>query len=147
MDRIIKIFIAAFVIIAVASVVAVNVMGANAAGPAASAPGTAADITGNDTVVYYFYGQGCPHCAKIEPFMENMTKEYPDVDIRMLEVWYNQTNQQIYAQVNAEAGITTPPGVPEIVIGKTVLVGEVDIPAKLEGYLQAIEKKKVKPSQ
>ena len=146
MDKIIKIFIAAFVIIAVASVVAVHVMGASAAGPAASAPGTATDITGN-TIVYYFYGQGCPHCVKIEPFMENMTKDYPDVDIRMLEVWYNQTNQQVYTQVNAEAGITTPPGVPEIVIGKTVLVGEVDIPAKLEGYLQAIEKKKVKPSQ
>ena len=142
MDRIIKIFIAAFVIIAVASVVAVHVMDAGAAGPASSAPGTAADLSGNDTVVYYFYGQGCPHCAKIEPFMENMTKEYPDVDIRMLEVWYNQTNQQIYAQVNAQAGISTPPGVPEIVIGKTVLVGEVDIPAKLEGYLQALEKKK-----
>jgi cytochrome c biogenesis protein CcdA/thiol-disulfide isomerase/thioredoxin len=75
--------------------------------------------------------------------MENMTKKYPDVDIRMLEVWYNQTNQQIDAEVNAEAGISTPPGVPEIVIGKTVLIGQQDIPDKLEGYLQAIEKKKV----
>ena len=59
-----------------------------------------------------------------------------------LEVWYNQSNQQVYTQVNAQAGISTPPGVPEIVIGKTVLVGDKDIPTKLEGYLQAIEKKK-----
>jgi thiol-disulfide isomerase/thioredoxin len=109
-----------------------------AASPAPSSPSSGV----NDSIVYYFYGNGCPHCAAVEPFMENMTKKYPDVDIRMLEVWYNQTNQQIDDQVNAEAGITSPPGVPEIVIGKTVLVGEVDIPAKLEGYLQAIEKKK-----
>ncbi len=134
MDKVIKFVIALFVIIALGSLAYVLF-----SAPASSSGTTSA---ANDTIVYYFYGQGCPHCAKVEPFMENMTKEYPDVDIRMLEVWYNQTNQQIYAQVNAQAGISTPPGVPEIVIGKTVLVGEVDIPAKLEGYLQAIEKKK-----
>jgi thiol-disulfide isomerase/thioredoxin len=135
MDRIIKYIVALFVVIAAASAVFV-IFSAPPAVPATVSPGA------DDNIVYYFYGQGCPHCAKIEPFMENMTKEYPNVDIRMLEVWYNQTNQQIYTQVNAQAGIASPPGVPEVVIGKMVLVGEVDIPAKLEGYLQAIEKKK-----
>jgi thiol-disulfide isomerase/thioredoxin len=134
MDKIIQFVIALFIVIAAGSL-------AYGVFIAPSAPTTISSSV-NDSIVYYFYGQGCPHCAKVEPFMENMTKEYPDVDIRMLEVWYNQTNQQIYTQVNTQAGISTPPGVPEIVIGKTVLVGEVDIPAKLEGYLQAIEKKK-----
>ena len=99
-------------------------------------------VSSNNNVVYYFYGQGCPHCAKIEPFMENITKKYPDVNIQKLEVWYNQTNQKIYTDVNAAAGITQPPGVPEVVIGNVVLVGEVDIPQNLERYVQAIEKKK-----
>ena len=134
MDKVIKFVVASFVVIAAASIAYVVF--------SAPAVSSASSSAVNDSIVYYFYGQGCPHCAKIEPFMENITKNYPDVDIRMLEVWYNQTNQQIYAQVNAEAGISTPPGVPEVVIGKTVIVGEVDIPAKLEGYLQAIEKKK-----
>lgn len=133
MDKVIKFVVALFVVIAAASLAYVVF----SAPPATAAPSSAV----NDSIVYYFYGQGCPHCAKIEPFMENITRNYPDIDIRMLEVWYNQTNQQIYAQINAEAGISTPPGVPEVVIGKTVIVGEVDIPAKLEGYLQAIEKK------
>jgi len=135
MDRIIKFAIALLVIIAAGSV-AWLVFAAQAS------PAGTPVANGNDSIVYYFYGQGCPHCAHVEPFIENMTKKYPDVDIRMLEVWYNQTNQKTYSLVNAQAGITSPPGVPEIVIGKTVLVGEVDIPAKLEGYLQAIEKKK-----
>ena len=141
MDRIIKIAVGLLVVIAVACVAYLLF-----AVPPAS--GTTSSVAGaDDTIVYYFYGQGCPHCAKIDPFIENMTRDYPDVDIRMLEVWYNQTNQQIYSKVNAEAGIASPPGVPELVIGKTVLVGEVDIPAKLEGYLQAIEKKKMNPAQ
>jgi thiol-disulfide isomerase/thioredoxin len=134
MDRIIKIVVALFVVIAAAS--AAYLVFAASLAPAA-APSNA-----NNSIVYYFYGQGCPHCAAIEPFMENMTKKYPDVDIRMLEVWYNQTNQQIYTQANAEAGISSPQGVPEVVIGKTVLIGQQEIPDKLEGYLQAIEKKK-----
>ncbi len=134
MDKVIKIIVTLFVVIAAASVAYIVYIT-----PSVSA---ATPSGANDSIVYYFYGQGCPHCANISPFMENITKKYPDVDIRKLEVWYNQTNQQIYAQVNAEAGISTPPGVPEIVIGKTVLVGDKDIPSKLEGYLQAIEKKK-----
>jgi thiol-disulfide isomerase/thioredoxin len=133
MDKVIKLVVAVFVIIAAASVVFLVLP--TPAATSAALPGT------NDSVVFYFYGQGCPHCAAIEPFMENMTKKYPDVDIRMLEVWYNQTNQQIDNQVNAQAGIS-PPGVPEVVIGKTVLIGQQEIPDKLEGYLQAIEKKK-----
>jgi thiol-disulfide isomerase/thioredoxin len=134
MDKIIQFIIALFVVVAAGSVAYL----------AFFAPSAQTNISSplNDSIVYYFYGQGCPHCAKVEPFMENMTKEYPDLDIRMLEVWYNQTNQQIYSKVNAQAGISTPPGVPEIVIGKTVLVGDQDIPNKLEVYLQAIEKKK-----
>ena len=115
MDKVIKIIVTLFVVIAAASVAYIVYIT-----PSVSA---ATPSGANDSIVYYFYGQGCPHCANISPFMENITKKYPDVDIRKLEVWYNQTNQQIYAQVNAEAGISTPPGVPEIVIGKTVLVG------------------------
>jgi len=139
MDKLIKIIVALFVVIAAASVAYVVYVTPSVPSATPSA------ANASDSIVYYFYGQGCPHCALIEPFMENITKEYPDVDIRMLEVWHNQTNQQIDAQVNAQAGISTPPGVPEIVIGKTVLIGQQDIPDKLEGYLQAIEKKKVNP--
>jgi len=136
MDRVIQYIIALFVIIAAAGIGYLLFLAPPVTAPSAATAGS------NDTIVYYFYGQGCPHCAKVEPFMANMTQKYPDLDIRMLEIWYNQTNQLIYTQANTRAGITTPPGVPEIVIGKTVLVGEIDIPGKLEGYLQALEKKK-----
>jgi len=93
------------------------------------------------TTLYFFYGEECPHCHNVMPFINNMTKKYPDVDIRLLEIWHNETNQQIYQQVFADAG-ATPSGVPSVVFGKTVLVGDRDIPAKLEGVIQDYLKKK-----
>ena len=144
MDKIIKIFIAVFAIIAVLTVVFVTAHGnAGTATATTSAPAIAAD----DSVVYFFYGEECPHCKNVEPFIDNITKKYPDVDIRRLEIWHNATNEQIYNSVNAAAGISSPSGVPEIVIGKVVLVGEKEIPDKLEAYVQALEKKKVSAAQ
>ncbi len=136
MDKIIKIIIGLFVIVAIASLAVVLVQGTT---EKAATPSGATVV--NESTVYFFYGEECPHCKNVEPFIDNLTKKYPDVDIRRLEVWHNQTNQQIYSTVNAGAGISSPSGVPEVVIGKIVLVGEVEIPAKLEAYVQAIEKK------
>ena len=103
--------------------------------------GTPAQKYTPPATLYFFYGEECPHCHNVMPFINNMTKKYPDVDIRLLEIWHNETNQQIYQQVFADAG-ATPPGVPSVVFGKTVLVGDRDIPAKLEGVIQDYLKKK-----
>ncbi|HNX18173.1 MAG TPA: thioredoxin family protein [Methanoregula sp.] len=142
MDKIIKIFIAVFAIVAVACIGGVLIPGITVETPASSSLGLA-----NENTVFFFYGEECAHCKKIEPFIDNLTKKYPDADIRRLEIWHNQTNAQIYSQLNKLAGYSTSPGVPEVIIGKTVLAGEIDIPAKLEGYIQDIEKKKVNTAQ
>jgi thiol-disulfide isomerase/thioredoxin len=140
MDKIIKIIIAVFAIIAVAAIAfALLAPG----GTVSSAPALATD----DNVVYFFYGEECPHCKNVEPFIDNLSAKYPDVEIKRLEVWHNQTNEQVYKALNAAAGISSPSGVPEVIVGKVVLVGERDIPAQLEPLVQAIEKKKVNPAQ
>jgi Thioredoxin. len=143
MDKIIKIFIAVFAIIAVLAVVFVLAPGiAGTTTAASSAPVIATD----DSTVYFFYGEECPHCKNVEPFIDNISKKYPDVTINRLEIWHNQTNNRVYNALNAAAGISSPPGVPEVIVGKVVLVGEWDIPAQLEPLVQAIEKKKLNPS-
>jgi thiol-disulfide isomerase/thioredoxin len=98
-------------------------------------------ISGNETI-YFFYGEECTHCHTVMPFVINMTKKYPDADIRILEVWHNETNQQIYQEANAAAGRSTP-GVPEVIIGKVVLSGEYTIPANLEDLIRDYLKKKI----
>jgi len=131
MDKTIKIVTAILAVVVVASLaVLVSVT------PSHTDSGTAATDT-----IYFFYGEECTHCHKIMPFIINMTEKYPEADIRVLEVWHNQTNQQIYQKANSAAGVKEP-GVPEVVSGKTILVGDVEIPEKLEGLIQDQLKKK-----
>lgn len=136
MDKTIKIAAGLFVAVVVASLVIFLAGSHQAAVPSAS------PTIISSTTIYYFWGDGCPHCEDIKPFMDNITQKYPDANIQVLEVWKNQTNQKIYTQVNAAAGLSTPPGVPEVVLGNTVLVGEKDIPDKLEALVQDYLKKK-----
>ncbi|MEM5782671.1 MAG: thioredoxin family protein, partial [Candidatus Aenigmatarchaeota archaeon] len=42
--------------------------------------------------VYFFFGQGCPHCAEEKPFLEEMKNKYPQLEIYDFEVYYNQEN-------------------------------------------------------
>lgn len=98
-------------------------------------------IPAGNLTVYFFYGEECPHCHVVMPFIINLTKKYPDVNFQILETWHNQTNQEISVEMNKEAGISNP-GVPEVFIGKTVLIGERDIPDKLEGLIIEQLKKK-----
>jgi thiol-disulfide isomerase/thioredoxin len=102
-----------------------------------------AQNTGGDSAgtIYFFYGEGCPACHYVMPFVINMTKKYPEADIQVLEVWYNQTNQQRYQEVTAAAGVTRL-SVPQVVYGKTVLVGAVEIPEKMESLIWDHLKKK-----
>jgi len=99
---------------------------------AASQPGAS---SGSDGAIYFFYGEECPHCHNIMPLIINMSEKYPEANIRMLEIWHNQTNQAIYLSVHEQLN-RRPGGVPEIVAGDVVLSGELEIPAKLEQVIQ-----------
>jgi len=129
MDKILKIAGGLFVVVVIASLAVFLAGSPQQAGPSSA-------------TIYYFWGDGCPHCEYIRPFIDNLTQKYPDANIQVLEVWNNQTNQKIYTQANAAAGLSTPPGVPEVVIGKTVLVGQKDIPDKFEALVLDYLKKK-----
>jgi glutaredoxin len=138
MDKIFKIAAGLFAVIVIACFV-VFFAGAS---PHDSLTFSGSPAPVSTTTIYYFYGAECPHCHNIKPFMDNITQKYPEANIQVLEVWHNQTNQDIYSKANAAAGLSTPPGVPEIVLGRTVLVGEKDIPDKLEALVQDYLKKK-----
>jgi thiol-disulfide isomerase/thioredoxin len=81
--------------------------------------------------VYFFYGEECPHCHTVMPFVKSLQQKYPDVDFQILETWHNTTNQALSVSMNRKLGVGTA-GVPEVVVGNVVLVGDKDIPAKLE---------------
>ena len=91
----------------------------------------AGTVPENSLTVYFFYGEECLHCHVVMPLVINLSVKYPDAHIQILEVWHNPANNELYMKVNEKLGIA-PPGVPEVVIGDAVLVGDREIPGKLE---------------
>ncbi len=72
--------------------------------------------------IYFFWGDGCPHCAKAKPFLATLAQQYPTVEVRAYEVWYSVENQQLFAQMAAAYGFE-PSGVPTIFIGERYWAG------------------------
>lgn len=60
--------------------------------------------TSEKLTVYFFWGQGCPHCEKEKPFLDELQKTYPELEIRRYEVWYNTENARFFEQVIKSAG-------------------------------------------
>lgn len=87
--------------------------------------------------IYFFWGDGCPHCAKAKPFLATLAEQYPTVEVRAYEVWYNIENQQLFAQM-AAAYSFEPSGVPTIFIGERYWEGYAEpLAAEIEAAVAA----------
>jgi glutaredoxin len=73
-------------------------------------------------VLYFFWGKGCPHCAKEKVFLDEMKKKYPGMQIKDYEVWYNKQNAILLSRM-AETYKIKASGVPVIFIGENAFVG------------------------
>lgn len=98
------------------SITAVNV-GADA--PAQIAP---TPVAAHPVIVYFFWGDGCPHCEAVWGFWETIGPQYPNLEVRDYEVWYVRENQQLFLQMAAAYGFE-PSAVPTIFIGDRHWVG------------------------
>ena len=96
-------------------------------------PAAGTSVQSNITV-YFFYGEECPHCHTVMPFVESLKQKYPEVDIRILETWHNETNQALSLALHQKLGIKSA-GVPEVIVSNVILTGSVDIPAQLESVI------------
>lgn len=67
-------------------------------------------------IVYFFWGDGCPHCEKQKPFLEEMENRYPELKIKSFEVYKDKENLEIFKKM-AEAYEIQAQGVPATFIG------------------------------
>lgn len=88
---------------------------------------TIADINDDPekVVIYFFWGDGCPHCATQKPFLEELENTYPEVEVKMFETWNNPQNAKLFQEV-AQAYDTSAQGVPTTFIGEEHWVGYAD---------------------
>lgn len=75
--------------------------------------------------VYFFHGNGCPHCKDESKFLEKLKSKYSDIEIKKYEVWENKDNQKLMETVKEKMNVLDN-GVPFTVIGSTYLIGYVD---------------------
>ena len=83
------------------------------------------DITFEENVVnvYYFWGNGCPHCARQFEFLNEINVEIGEkFNLYAFEVWHNEDNAELVHEI-AEMMDTTFRGVPFTVIGDQVITG------------------------
>jgi zinc and cadmium transporter len=82
----------------------------------------ASNSTINDVDLLLFYGQGCPHCAAANMFLEELSSEYPSLKVSKYEVYFDQDNTVLFQDLafafDSEVG-----GVPTVFIDDQMITG------------------------
>ncbi len=129
-----RLWIALVLMLAAIWLVAMPVSAESQLGPGADAMAQSAD----PIYIYFFWGDGCPHCAEAKPFLASLTERFPRVKIRDFEVWYHPENRDPFIRMAAKFGFE-PSGVPTIFIGDRYWVGYARDPIgkEIEAYVGA----------
>lgn len=83
-----------------------------------------AGIEASDKItIYFFHGDGCPHCADEQTFLSELENKYLDkINIVKYEVWYNDSNDSLYNNVKKYLN-SSARGVPFTVVGEKYFSG------------------------
>lgn len=76
----------------------------------------------HNVTIYFFYGEGCPHCAAEKPFLEKLEAKYPELTIKYYETWHNKTNADLFVAMSAACGSKVV-GVPTLFVGHKPIIG------------------------
>lgn len=93
--------------------------------------------TSEDYIIYYFMGDGCPHCAIIEPYIHEIAAKYPQFTLVELEIYHNATNQALFGEFNQRYGVKDPL-IPAVFLADTAMIAEDEIQANLEPTIQRV---------
>lgn len=91
----------------------------------------------NDVDLYFFWGKGCPHCAKEEVLLKQFENKYPYLRVYSFDVSSDYQNANYLQQVGKKLNERVD-GVPFTVIGDKVFVGylETMTPANLADRIE-----------
>ncbi len=87
--------------------------------------------------VYYFYGDGCLHCANVASVLGDIEEKYPDLKVERFEIWYDRENAELFQEISTAFGVPEPWGVPTVFIGEKYFAGDSPIIAGLEDEILA----------
>jgi len=97
----------------------------------------------NKDFIYFFWGQGCPHCAQVEKFFEEKSF-YDKYPIEKKEIYLDHENAALLNEYYDEYKVPLEErGVPAVFIGENYLIG--DSPIQNQFQLLADEFVRTKP--
>lgn len=76
----------------------------------------------NRVNLYFFYGDGCPHCVKEEKFLDKLEQAYANINIYRYEVWQNRDNAKLLSRLAKELKLEIL-GVPILIVGDQTIAG------------------------
>lgn len=77
--------------------------------------------------IYFFHGDGCPHCAKEEVFLKDLKEKYGEyINIYSYEIWYDSSNKELMYKVKEHLGDQENNSVPYTIVGNKSYVGYTD---------------------
>ena len=85
--------------------------------------------------IYFFYGQGCPHCANVEPLIAELEQKYTNFSFYNKEIYFNSTNQELFQDFVLRYGIQKA-GIPAVFISDKAMIGDVQIKNNLENTIK-----------
>ena len=96
--------------------------------------------------IYFFYGEGCPHCASIEPIVRSMCTTC-GITLKTYEVRYNRTNQKLFTDFSKRYCVPSDRfgDVPAIFVGDSVLIGDEEINKNLYEKIQLALNNNINP--
>jgi len=92
----------------------------------------------NSTCIYFFQGDGCQHCAKIEPLIDKLNTQYDfPVEVHKFEIYNNRSNMVLLSQYFDVYGIqNSERGIPVVLIGNNYLIGDSPIENNLDKLIK-----------
>ncbi len=91
----------------------------------------------NSTCIYFFYGDGCAHCARVEPLINNLEAQNGNLNIQKFEIYNDRSNMLLLNQYFDRYNISNKNrGIPAVFIGKNYLIGDKPIIESLESSIK-----------
>lgn len=103
-------------------------------------PATASVQVPPDADIVYFWGDGCPNCAKVSEYLDQVREDYPQLVIADFEIWNNADNRDLFESMAAQLDFPAQ-SVPTLIIEERVWIGwttavERDLAAAIEMVAQ-----------
>lgn len=94
-------------------------------------------LASKNVTLYYYWGDGCPHCAKVAQLINSLNKKYPNLKVIKKEIWNNQNNAKEFAHTLENLNVpNNQRGVPFVKIENDYLIGDQPIINNLDSLIE-----------